>query len=160
MYAQHSIGSNDKGTDVQAGAFFGGNPILFHSDQSLQCIHEHIFGDVRNAQTFTGAVHTIDVFHGTEHLNLAFCGAVCLHTFEHFLAVVEYAGAQFKGNGAIGNYAGIVPADAVGVVHQEHVVGEDLAEGQALYRRLNLQIFRLGDGDFHNIFSSSIKFSK
>ena len=129
--AQELIGGDDEGTDVQGGAGLGGDPVAIHIDNSGNSLHEVLNGQLRNDQTLVGGVGALCVHVGTEQVNLTVLGvAVCLQTLEHLLTIVVDHGGGRQGNVVEGLDPGIVPALALGVVHNEHVIRKDLAEAQ------------------------------
>ena len=72
------------------------------------------------------------------------------------LCVVEHHGSGVQFKGAVGDDAGIVPALALGVIHDEHMVGELFAEAELrLIGGLCLGRSRAGDLDIqHSEFPS------
>ena len=58
--------------------------------------------------------------------------------------------------GGIGNDPGIVPALTAGIVHQEHVIGEDLAEAQLVLIGLFLEGRTFSDLDIQHIRNSPL----
>ena len=144
-----AFGGEHKGPDVQRGAGLGGNPVGVHRDDSLDGLDEHLLGEGRHAQPVVGVDHPAGVHLGPEELNLALGGAVGLEALEGLLGVVEGHRAGVHGDGAVGDDAGVMPADALGVVHQEHVVGHIFAKPQRLLIGLFLGVGGFGDFDIH-----------
>ena len=130
MDAQSGGSGDDKGTDIQRGARLIGDPVLLQTDQLLDGGQGVLLVQGRDAHTLTGGVDALDVLGGTEELDGAVGGAVGLQAFKDLLGVVEYHGGRLQSDGAVGNDAPVVPALAVGVVHQKHVVGKGSAEHQ------------------------------
>lgn len=75
-------------------------------------------------------LQTLGIAVRPEELNGVVHGAIGLHALEDLLCVVEHHAGRIHLEGLIGDDAGIVPALALGVVHQEHMIGEDLAKAQ------------------------------
>ena len=133
----HLVG-DDVGADVESGAGGGGNPVLVGVDGGLYRLDEQLFVHEGDAHTLVGAVETLGVHVGTEEVDLAVGGAVGLHALKHHLGVVEDAAGGVQADGAVGNDLAVVPALALVVVHDEHVVGEVLAKAQIALIRLGL----------------------
>ena len=133
----HLVG-DDVGTDVEGGAGGGGDPVLIGVDGGLYRLDEQLLIHEGNAHTLVGAVETLGVHVGTEEVDLAVGGAVGLHALEHHLGVVENAAGGIQADGAVGDDLAVVPALALVVVHDEHVVGEVLAKAQVALIRLGL----------------------
>ena len=82
------------------------------------------------------------------------CAEEILHKpFEECTFIVQHLGGGVDLQGAIGDDAGIVPALALVIVHDEHMVGHVLAKDQSGGVRLFLQFGGAGDFDlFHGEF--------
>ena len=70
-----------------------------------------------------------DVVRQAEQPNAAVLATERLQPVEDRLAVVQHTSGGIQGERPVRHNAWIVPAFALMEVHQEHVVGEDLAEG-------------------------------
>ena len=117
-----------------------GHPILIHLHQSLDGLHKVFHGDIGHTHTVSGVVAALGVAVRAEELDLAFCGTICLQTFEDLLCIVEHHGSRVHLEGLIGDDSGVMPAVVRIVVHDEHMVGKFLAEAQfALISRLCLR---------------------
>ena len=145
------VGGKDEGPDVEAGARLGGHPVLIGLDQGLEGLEVYVLGHGGDAQFLGGADHAADILVRTEELDFALRGAVGLEALEDLLGVVEHHGAGLQLQGAVGDDAGVVPAHALGVVHEEHMVGEIGPEGDAVHRGLLLRGGGPGDGDVHGV---------
>ena len=130
MDAQADVRGDHEGTDVQGSAVGVGDPVLVDFHQSLDGLDKVLNGDLGNAQTVGRILHSLRVAVGAEELNGVVSGAVGLHAFEDLLGIVEHHACGVQLKGSVGNDAGVVPAFAIGVVHQEHVVAEELTEAQ------------------------------
>ena len=96
-------------------------------------------------------VHPADTVHGAEQLDGAVIGAVGLQALKDLLGVVEHLGRRIDLEGSIGDDAGVVPALAGVIVHDEHMIGHALAEHQSGGLGLLLQSLSAGDLDLlHN----------
>ena len=145
--AQAHVAGKDKGTDVQGRAVRVGDPVAVHVHDGLDGLDVVVLRDGGDAQTVGGVLHTLGVAVGPEQLDGAVGGAVSLHALKNFLGIVQHRGGGVELEGAVGHDAGVVPALTGGVVHDEHMVGEDLAETELrLVHRLGLG--RGGAGDF------------
>ena len=121
-------------------------------DQLLQGLDAEVHVQLGDAHTLVGDVEALEVLVGPEQQDAAVLGAVGLHALEGLLGVVEDGGGGAQGDGAVGNDAGVMPADALVVVHQQHVVGEDGAEAQLrALGGLFLGMGGFGDLDFHTV---------
>ena len=67
---------------------------------------------------------------GAEQLNVAVRGAIGLHALKQLLCVMEHHGGGVHFKAAVGNDAGVKPTLALGVVHNEHMIGELFTEAQ------------------------------
>ena len=145
-HAQELVGGDDEGADVQARARLGGDPVLVDGHDLLDRLHEVLLGDFGDAQPVVGFIRPLGVHVRPEQVGLAVRAAIGLQALEHRLPIVEHHGRGVQRYLLIGHDAGVVPALALGVIHDKHVVGEDVAEAQLLARgRL-----RLGRGGFFN----------
>ena len=129
---QELIGCDDERTDIQGGTGLCGDPVTVHINNGSDSLHEILNGNLGNDQTVVGIVGALDIHVGTEQENVAVGTLVSLQTFEHFLTIVVNHGGGGEGNVVERLNTGIVPALALGVVHNEHVVREDLTETQLL----------------------------
>ena len=77
------------------------------------------------------AVQPARVVRQAEQPHAAVLAAERLQPVEDRLAVVQHAGGRIQGERPVGHDARIVPAFALVVVHQEHVVGEDACRRRA-----------------------------
>ena len=138
VHAQTYIIGKDEGTDVQGSTIGTGHPVALHAHQSLNSLHKILFRDLGDAQTVGRILKTLGVAVRAEQLHGVVGGAVGFHALKDLLCVVEHHGSGVQFKGAVGDDAGIVPALALGVVHNEHMVGELLAKTQL---RLVLRLF-------------------
>ncbi len=107
-----------------------GHPVTLHIHQSLNSLHEILFRDLGDAQTVGRILETLCVAVRAEQLHGVIRGAVSLHALKNLLCIVEHHRGRVQLEGSVGDDAGIVPALALGVIHDEHVVGKFLAEAQ------------------------------
>ena len=138
VHAQHRVRRYDEGAQVQRGAELVRDPVRVHLDDLLQALKIDVLGDVRDAHTRRGVVHARNVLRRAEQLDDAVGRAVGLQALEYLLRVVQDVGAGHELNGAVGDYARVVPALALVVIHEEHVVRENLAEAELVGRGLFL----------------------
>ena len=137
---QLRIGAVQERTDVQRGAGIRGDPALVNLHQRLDGLHKVLHGDIGHTHTVSGVIAALGVAVRAEELNLAFCGTICLQTFEDLLGVVEHYRSRIHLEGLIGNDSGVMPAIVRIIVHDKHMVGKFLAEAQfALISRLCLR---------------------
>jgi len=156
MDAQAHIVCKHEGADVQGSAVCMGHPVTFHIHQRLNGLDVILDRDLRDAQTVSRILHPLCIAVRAEQLNGIVCGAVSLHALKDLLCVVEHDRRRVQLERSIGDDTGIVPAFALGVVHDEHVVGELLAEAElGLILRLLFRTGRPGDLDIqHDNFPS------
>ena len=147
---QGRVGGVQERADVQGRTGVRGDPTGVDLDQFLDCLQAVFLVDARKTEPVARAVQACDVLPGSEQLHLAVRAAVCLESFKDLGAVVQNACRRRDGNGTEGDDARVVPAVAVGVVHEEHVVGEDCAEAQLVGRRKRTMVRIRCNSDFHN----------
>ena len=155
MDAQTHIICKDEGADIQGGTIGVGHPVAVHIHQSLNGLNVILHGDLRDAQTVGRILEALCVALRAEQLHGVVRGAVSLHALKDLLCVVEHDSGRVQRERSIGDDAGIVPALALGIVHNEHMVGELLAEAELrLVLRLLLRMGSPGDLDIqHDKFS-------
>ena len=129
-HAQELVGGDDERADVQAGAGLGGDPVLVDGHDFLDGLHKVLLGNPGDAQAVIGVVGPLGVHVRAEQVGFAVRAAIGLQALEHGLAVVEHHGGGVQLDLLIGHDAGVMPALALGVIHDEHVVGEDVAKAQ------------------------------
>ena len=154
---QIRIGGEQERADIQARTGIGGNPVLIELDNGADALERLIGVDAGQADTVAGLVQAGHVVPRTEQLHaeyahLAVGTAVGLQTLKDLGAVVEDARGGGEGNGAVGDDAGIMPALGVRVVHNEHVVGEVVAEAQLVGRGQGALVRILRNFDFHRMY--------
>jgi len=93
------------------------------------------------------AVQPTRVVRQAEQPHAAVLATERLQPVEDRLAIVQHAGGRIQGERPVRHNARIMPALTLMEVHQEHVVGEDAAEGERLIRRMLLRAGSLGDGN-------------
>ena len=135
--------------DVKGCAGVGRNPAGVHFHKRLDGLQTVFLVDARKAEAVARAVQACDVLPRTEQLHLAIRAAIGLEALKDLGAVVQNACRRGHGDRAKGDDAGVVPAVFFRVVHEEHVVGENIAEAK-LVGRGKRAVVRVGcDGDFH-----------
>ncbi len=123
----HLIGDN-VGPDIEGSAGLAGDPVGVHLHNGLHRLHKQLLIHIGDAHALVGAVEALGVHVRAEEVDLLVRGQVRLHALEHHLGVVEDAAGGVQADGAIGDDLAVMPALALVVVHDEHVVGEVLAE--------------------------------
>lgn len=132
-----------------------GHPVTVHVHQGLNSLDVVLHGDLGDAQTVGRILEALCVAVRAEQLHGVVSSAVSLHALKDLLSIVEHDGSRVQLKGAVGDDAGVVPAFALGVVHDEHMVGELLAEAQIVLVRLLLGSSGTGDLDIqHSEFPS------
>lgn len=130
---QHGEGdlvAEDEGPDIKSGARGGGNPVLVLMNHSLDGGQEQVAGEFGDAHPLVGTLHPGDVHVGAEELDAALGIAVGLHTLEHALGIVQHGAGGLDQEGLMGDHPAVVPALALVIVHDKHVVGEILGKAQ------------------------------
>ena len=134
--------SEDERTNVQRGTRQRRNPVLFYLDQRLDCLNKVLNRQLRQAHTGIGVPHTLCVAVRTEQLNLSFRRAVCLHALERLHGIVQNHGSRIQLNRLIRHNARVMPADALGVVNNQHMIGIVITKSQIVLIRLRLFVRR------------------
>ncbi len=151
---ERDVGREGERTDVQGRAVRVRDPVLLHLDQSLDGLDEIFHGDVRDAQTVRRVVHTARVAVRAEQLDLVVSRSVGLHALEDLLGIVEHDTGRVQLERRIRNDARVVPADTEVVLHDEHVVREDVTETEfALIGGLRFERRRFFDLDIQHLLS-------
>ena len=161
MNAQAHIGSDAEGADVKGCTVRMGHPVAVNIDQCLDSLDEILRRDGGHAQTVRRIIETVRVALGAEQLDLALGGTVGLHAFKNFLGIVEHGGSRVHLPRAIGDDAGIMPAFACGIVHQEHMVAELFAKAElGLVLRFFFRMGCFGDFDIQHFSHSPFIFKR
>ena len=135
---QMRLGCDDKRADVQRSALSMRNPILFALDQCLDSLNEILNRYRRQAHTCIGIDHTLCVAVRTEQLNLALRRTVCLQTLKGLHGIVQDHCSRIQLDRCVRYDAGIMPADALRMIHDEHVISIVDAETEMRLIRLLL----------------------
>ena len=106
------------------------NPVFIQFHQLVQSIQAKCLVQLRNAHPVIRAVDALEVFIRAEQQDLSLVTTVGFQSFKNLLAIVEAFGKRIQFDRAIGNNAGIMPAFALGIVHNKHVIGGNSAESQ------------------------------
>ena len=106
------------------------DPGFLDFNQLFKAFQGGFFVQGRHAHAFCAAAHAGKVVPGAEELQAAVGAAVALGSFEDGLAVMQDHRSGIHREIAVGNDARVVPADALFIVHQEHMVGKDPAEAE------------------------------
>ena len=130
MDAQLGRGGDGKRPEVEGGADLIGDPGLLHPAEGADGLDEVLLRDLRHAHAAHALHHAAAVAVRPEEADLAVRAPVGLQALEAGLAIVQDGGRRVQGQGTVGDDPGVVPALLGGVVHQEHVVGEEVAEAQ------------------------------
>ena len=130
MHPDRGIDRDDKRPDIQRGTLAGRNPVLIERHQLLDRFDRKRLIDRRNAQPVVREVQARHIFVRAEQHHLAFRGAVGLHALKDLLAVMQAHRGRIQRNIAVGHDPWVVPALALVVIHQKHVVGKNIAETQ------------------------------
>ena len=99
-------------------------------DQRLDRLDEVLRRDGGHAEAVGRIVEAVGVAFRAEQLDIALRRAVRLHALKNFLRIVEHRRGGVHLPRAVGHDAGVMPAFAGGIVHQKHMIAEDLAEAE------------------------------
>ena len=157
MHAQADIVCKHERADVQACAVAVGNPVTVNVNQGLNSLNKILNRDLGDAKTVSRILETLCIAIGAEQLHTAVSSAVGLHALKNFLCVMEHHGSGVQRQGGIRHNAGIMPAFTGGIVHQEHMVGKNLAEAKlAFVLRLCLRFSSTNNFDIQHYFLLSL----
>ena len=150
--AQLRLVADDHRTDIEGSGGILGDPLLVEVDKLLQALNAEVHVHLGDAEALVGDVQTLEVLLGPEQQDAAVVGTVGLHALKGLLRIVQDGGGGAQGDGAEGNDAGVMPALALVVLHEHHVVGEDGAEAELrALGGLFLGMFGFDDGEtFHD----------
>ena len=109
------------------------HPVLFHIHQRLEALKHKIRIDRRDAQPCRAAIKAFKIIHRTEHLDGTIRFAIGFQAFKNGLSIMKNHGGRVHLQGRVGNDAGVMPSLALGIVHYEHVVGENLPESELAF---------------------------
>ena len=126
------------------------HPVPVDLNKGLRSLDEVLNRNFRHAQTVCRVLHTTGIAVRTEQLDFTLGGLISLHAFKDFLGIVENDTGRVQFEVVIGLNAGVVPADSFVIVHEEHMIRENLTESEfADICRFCLRIRGLGDFDIH-----------
>ena len=157
MHAQLRVQGDHGGADVQAGAVLMGHPVLIDFHQLLQALEGGFFIQMGHGHALGAAGHAGQVFLRAEQLQPAVLPAVALGALKNGLPVVEHHRRRIHGKIAVGHNARVVPAAALFVVHQEHMIGEDAAKAQLGFV-LGLLLEDRGQGNLDFLHTDCLRF--
>ena len=148
-YVQVGVFGEGHRTDVQRGAGGPRHPLPVQRHELPEGRQKEVRIDGRQAQPLRRAVETGDVPVGPEQPDGAVLAAIGLEPLEDALRVVEHHGGRLQGQRAVGHDAGVAPPRIPRPVHEEHVIGEHLAETQSGLVRLGLGPRGAGNRKLH-----------
>jgi len=90
--------------------------------------------DLRDNETVVTVIHTLEVACRTEQVDGTIFALISFKTFKYSLTIVEYHSRRLDLKRTIRNDPRIDPSLTFNIVHDEHVVGEDVSERQRLTR--------------------------
>ena len=76
-----------------------GHPVLIQLHKLAHGFKDEFLIELRQRDTLRRIAHALQVFHRPEHLNFAFCRAVCLQALKHLRAIMEHSRCRRKRNG-------------------------------------------------------------
>src|SRR2546430_1624173 len=131
-HAEERLAGDDGRTHVERRPHARRRPVAIDVDQRRPGLQHHLGIERRNAHALGRPVQALDVLLGTEEADLAVATAERLEALEQALAVVQHGRGWIHRERTVGLDARVVPALLLLEVHHEHVVGEDVAEGEVL----------------------------
>ena len=145
--------SDDERSDIESSAFLLRDPVSVHLYESLDGLNVELFVHLRDAESVVCSVRSLGIHVRSEQLNLAFRSFVSLETFEHFLSIMENNCSRIQLKRSVRDDSSVVPAFAIFVFHDEHVVSEFCTESQSVRIRLCLGFFCFCDWKivFHGV---------
>ena len=102
------------------------DPVFLHFHQGFNGLDKVLHRNFGDAEAGVGVVHTAGIAVRAEQLNLIFRSAVGLQAFKTLLRVVKHHRGGVQRDRAIRDNAGVVPALARVIVHDEHMVNLDI----------------------------------
>ena len=145
MYPKVFVGGYDKGADIKGGAGLCGYPVPVNAYKGLYSPYKILLRHRRDAEALTGVSCPLGVPVRPEKQHPSVIGTVGLQALEHLLGIVEDHSRGGKAYWGIGDYPGVVPALALVIVHNVHMVGENLPEAQLVL----IGLFLGGGGAFN-----------
>ena len=128
--AQHHIRRDHRRADIQRSARRARHPIRIDLQQRGQTRQRLLHVDLRHAHALGRAIHALKVVARTEEIQTAVLAAIALHAFKDFLRIVEHGAGRIHHKRAIGHHTGIMPAASLFIIHDEHMIGKDLAKAE------------------------------
>lgn len=130
MNTDHGINSEDIRTDIERSALAVRYPVLIDLDKGLDSLNAECLVDLRDAETLVGDIKSRHILIGAEKADAAVGSSVCLESLEVSLAIVQAHRRGIKSYRSIGHDSRVVPAFALVIVHNKHMVGKYLAEAE------------------------------
>ena len=138
MHAQHHIGRNDGRAQIKRGAGLARHPFMFKPDQRIKALANDIHRQFRHAHDLARAIEAFRMAIGAEKTNLIIIAAKRLKPIENRLTVMQNRGRGVEAERPIGHDPRRMPALPFLIIHQEHVIGQHLAEGKLIIGGLHL----------------------
>ena len=150
VYTKALIVAKHKRAQIKRGAKRVGNPLFFQFYKCGQDLQRLILVKQRQAHSFGRAVETTDIFHRAEELNTAIGAAIGLQSLKDLGTIVQNGRGGVQLDLSTGNDAGILPALAVLIFHDEHMVRKNLAKAKRILGGHAFWLCCVRDLDFHN----------
>ncbi|MPM69613.1 hypothetical protein SDC9_116561 [bioreactor metagenome] len=122
--AQMWIGRDCKGSDVQGGALFLGNPSLFYFHQGFGRFNDIFNRNRRHAETLVRCIDSFRIHFRSEKQYLSVLRFVGLQALKSLLTVMEHHCGGIKRNRAVRYDPCVMPAFSLGIIHNKHMVGK------------------------------------
>ena len=129
-----------------------GTQSFSQSNQLLDCLNTVVHID----HTDAGVVHALEVLLRAEQANPALSVPVGLHALKDFLSIVQHHAGRINLEGSIGDNPSVMPAVLGIIVHQEHMVSHNDAEGDIRADGLFFIMSRQRYRDFFHFISTSM----
>ena len=138
MHAQHHIGRDDGGAQIQRGAGFARHPFMFKPNQRIKALANDIHRQFRHAHDLARAIEALRMAIRAEQADLIIIAAKRLEPIKNRLAVMQHGCRGIEAERPIGDDPRRMPALIFLIIHQEHVIGQHLAEGKLIIGGLHL----------------------
>ncbi len=150
MNAEVRIVSEHERTDIERRARLGGYPIAVEVHEGIERLKRKLLVKLGQAEALRRIVHSAYVLDGAEHLDLPVGSAVRLEPFEYLGSVVEHGACGIEAEISVGYDARIVPAVLLIIVHDKHMIAENMSEAEILLIRLFLRRLSFRDSYIHD----------
>ena len=128
MNAHLRLCCENERANIERSSLCRGNPILIDAHKLFNRLYGKSLIDCRDAKTLIRAIQAGHVAVRAEEKDASILRAVSLQALKNLLAIMQAHRGGIKLDWTIGNDARIVPALALVIVHQEHMIGIVISE--------------------------------